>query len=579
MEKIFGIDLGTTNSEIAYVKDGKPEIVTTTEGRMFLPSVVGVDSRGEIITGFAARNQYAAYPENTVVSIKRKMGSGEKVLMAGRRHTAAEISSHILRTLKESAERETGMVVNKAVITVPAYFNDAQRTDTIRAGELAGLEVVRIINEPTAAALAYGCRQERRERILVYDLGGGTFDISLVDVEKGVIEVIATNGDTRLGGDDFDRLLSVLFLEHLPEGLDPEKDPRLAAGLKNAAEEAKIALSTRTMIDVREGFLAAVEGEPVNLELSVTRREFERRIEKVLGKTFDLLEGVLKEKKLGHQDISKVLLVGGSTYIPRIFHVLAGELGFDVHREVDPTYCVAVGAAIQGAIIAGEETETILVDVNAHSLGIRCLHFRPLAGLDSNKYSIILPRNTPIPASMSETYHTLFENQKEALIEVYQGENPVASHNTPIGSFALDSLPGNLPAGSEIDVTFEYDLNGVVEITACERTSGKKERIKVDINRIESGKGDTEGTSKAQNTGPKAVKTEARAEISSQEKGVEKKARRILKTAEKKLSLVENPRLLERMNSAMRRLEESLVKNEAGVAELSEELAALIAET
>jgi len=483
VERIFGIDLGTTNSEIAYLRDGKPVVAAITEGVHYLPSVVGIDQAGKVVTGFPARNQYAAFPESTVVSIKRKMGSGATVSMAGKPYTPAQISSVILATLKEAAERETGAPVRKAVITVPAYFTDLQRKDTIEAGELAGLEVVRIINEPTAAALAYGCRQAKAEKVLVYDLGGGTFDVSLMLIEENVLEVMGTDGDTFLGGDDFDDLLKEHFISYLPRSTTTVEDRRMHARLKNAAEQAKIALSTETVRRVQEEFVATSDGAPVHLELSITRAQFEEMIEEKLSKTFDLVDGVLTLAKVKAADVDRILLVGGSTYIPRIFDVLSEERGFSVHREVDPTYAVAIGAAIQGGIIAGEPIDTILVDVNAHSLGIRAAATTPTGDLDYDRYAIVIHRNTPIPTSMSETFLTLVHGQRAVQIDAFQGEKPVASENTAIGSFQLGELPKNLPAGSEIDVSFTYNLNGIVEVTARDRRSGKSERAAFDVNR------------------------------------------------------------------------------------------------
>ena len=483
MEKIFGIDLGTTNSEIACVEDGKARVITLPDGNMYLPSVVGVDPSGQIVTGVPARNQYAAFPENTVMSVKRKMGSGEMVSMAGTEYRPAEIACHILKSLKTGAEQETGAPVEKAVITVPAYFSDRQRKETIEAGEIAGLEVVRIINEPTAAALAYGCREDHQEKILVYDFGGGTFDISLIEVEEGVVEVVATDGDSSLGGDDIDRLLVNLLASRLPPKT-PVTDLRLRARLRSTAEAVKIALSTKTLAEVKEEFLATVGGKPVNLETTVTRTELEDLMEEVLDRTFSLVDDVLREGKLKPKDITKLLLVGGSSFIPRIFHTLSEDLALNVHREVDPTYCVAIGAAIQGAIITGEEVDTVLVDVNSHSLGIRCLGVKRTGDVDDDHYSTIIPRNTPIPTSMSETFYTVMANQKAVEISAYQGEEPMASRNTFIGSFVLDGLPKELPAGSEIDVTFQYNLNGVVEISAAERRKGKKETLQVDVHRL-----------------------------------------------------------------------------------------------
>ena len=556
MEKIFGIDLGTTNSEIAYIEDGKPQVVTVSDGKKYLPSVVGVDEKGKIITGFAARNQYVAYPENGVVSIKRKIGSGEKVSMGGREYTPAQISSHILKTLKNAAEGETGISVKKAVITVPAYFNDAQRSDTILAGELAGLEVVRIINEPTSAALAYGRREDRREKILIYDLGGGTFDISLIDVEEDIIEVVATDGDSKLGGDDCDRLLVQHLLSCLPDGIQPEGDLRLMARLLNLAESTKMALSTRTTCDLKEGFISAVNGNPINLDLVVTRRDFERCIEEILERTFSLTQGVLEAKKLRGKNISKILLVGGSTYMPVVFNTLNARFDCEVHRSVDPTYCVAIGAAIQGAIISGEEVGTILIDVNSHSIGIRCLDISAIGKRRYDAFSAVLSKNTPIPTSMSETYHTVVDNQEEVLIEVYQGEDAQASNNALVGSFSLENLPKKLPAGSEIDVTFTYNLDGVVEVTASERTHGGNEGIKIDVNR----------TVDIENKPNKPERLD------------EKKVRRVIKTAEKAIPRIDDQELRDRVSTVVNSLDYALSDDSDRVFELFEELTEILSE-
>ena len=565
MGTIFGIDLGTTNSEIAYVKDGKPEIVTVTDGKKYLPSVVGTGPDGKIITGFAARNQYSAFPENTIVSIKREMGTGKKVSMAGKEYTPAEISSYVLKSLKEAAERETGMPVEQAVITVPAYFDDAQRSDTIRAGEMAGLDVVRIINEPTAAALAYGRLEKQREKILVYDLGGGTFDISLIDMEEDIIEVIATAGDTRLGGDDFDHLLGQFIISHLPDDTNPEKDLRLAARIRNIAEAAKISLSTHVTVELKEGFVATANGKPVNLELMVTRRDFEIRAEETLEKTFSLLQSVIKEQKIRNRDISKVLLVGGSTHIPMVFERLAEEFKFTVRRDVDPTYCVALDAAIQGAIISGEEIDKILVDVNSHSLGIRCVTAKMSGEMDYDVYSPIIHRNTPVPTSMSDTFYTMVDGQEAVMVEVFQGEESQASKNTPIGSFSLAHLPKKLPAGSEIDVAFEYNLNGIVEISATERSSTGVEKMRVDVNRIAN-------AGEIEKTNPQEAEDRSSSDFDR------KKIQRVLRTARKTIDRTEDPTLRKRLDAVVVRLEGALSENNGEAVEISEELVALLAE-
>jgi molecular chaperone DnaK len=484
MTEIFGIDLGTTNSEIARVKaDGTAEVFIIDNDLKYLPSVVGVDANGTLITGIKARNQYAAFPENTVLAIKRKMGSGETISLGANQYTPAGISAEILKALKAAAERHPGVTVRQVVITVPAYFTDLQRNETLKAGEMAGLEVVRIINEPTAAALAYGGSGHGKERILVYDLGGGTFDISLIEMEDGVIEVLATDGNTHLGGDDFDQLLVDALVAGLPAASVPADDLRIRARLRNVAERVKIELSTKTVVDVREEFVAMHAGKPVHLEQQITRQHYEDLIGPLLDQTFALLDNVLDAARLKPKDIDKVLLVGGASYTPLVADTLRAR-GFNVHRSVDPTYCVAMGAALQGAIITGTYTDKILIDVNSHSLGIRAIDHT--AGVKNDNYfSVIIHRNTPIPTEMTQTYHTVVKNQQVITIDAYQGEDPIATKNTFIGSFTMDKLPKRLPEGSEVDVTFEYNLNGVVEVMATERKSGTQQKMQVDIHRLQ----------------------------------------------------------------------------------------------
>ena len=557
MEKIFGIDLGTTNSEIACLYEGKPVVIEITEGKKYLPSAVGLDRRGNIITGFTARNQNAAFPEDTVLSIKRKMGSGESVKLGDKEYTPAEISSYILKTLKDAAEKSTGLNVKKVVITVPAYFTDTQRADTIKAGELAGLDVVRIINEPTAAALAYGSTEESEGKVLVYDLGGGTFDISLIDLEDGILEVIASDGDSRLGGDDFDRILQDYLRSNLPEGAINKDDLKVEARLKNASELAKIKLSSKNLVEIEEGFLTSYKGKPVNLEMDLSRKDFEKQIKEKLDKTFTLLNAVIKEAEMTESDISKLILAGGSTYIPMIMEVLSEDYGFDVHREIDPNYCVVMGAAIQGGIIAGEDIDTILIDVNSHSLGISYLGLDLTGEMSPDFYSIVIHKNTPIPSSMSKTYYTTCENQKAVIIDIYQGEEPLVKDNSFIGSFTLDNLPPKLPEGSEIDVTFEYNINGVVEVSAQERKSGKKEKLKVDINRIFQASGDE----------------------SAEEIEIDmRKVNRLLKTARKKMEQLDDSGIIETIGEKSVNLENSLNNgNSAETIMLLEELTGLLA--
>jgi len=525
---------------------------------------VGLDSSANIITGFAARNQYAIYPEHTVMSIKRKMGSGKTVKMGGKSYTPAQISSEILKTLKQAAEKETGMPVQKAVITVPAYFTNNQRQDTVKAGELAGLDVVRIINEPTAAALAYSCGKENRENILVYDLGGGTFDISLIQVEQDIVEVLATDGNNFLGGDDFDLLLQELLLSNLSRKISSLDDLRIKARLKNIAEKAKILLSSETEIDIKEEFITTINKKPVHLETKIFRNQFEEKIEKKLNETFKLVNKVLKEGKKQRKDISKLLLVGGSTYIPKIFNVLSEELLFNVHREVDPQYCVAMGAAIQGAIIAGENIDTILVDVNSHSLGVKCLNFSPIKGFNDDHYSIVIHKNTALPSSMSKIYYTCVKNQKQILIDAYQGENSTASKNRSIGSFYLKKLPKNLPENSEIEIKFEYNLNGIVEISAMEKTKGKAKKMKIDINRL-----------KKEHAGDEIVEEKITQVL---DKKLIKKMRTIIKTAKKKSKNIDNIKLKEEISNKIEQLEKAMQTNNPEAVILLDETLELISE-
>jgi molecular chaperone DnaK len=570
-ERIFGIDLGTTNSEIAYFEGGRPVVVPLQDGELFLPSVVGVDRAGNVITGFAARNQYAAFPEDTIVSIKRKMGSGESVTMAGRTYTPAEVSSHILLALKAAAERETGQTVRKVVITVPAYFTDLQRRDTIHAGELAGLEVVRIINEPTAAALAYGCGQSKREKVLVYDLGGGTFDVSLVQIEQGILEVLATDGNTALGGDDFDALLADHFVQALPPDAVGPEDRRARARLQSAAERTKIALSTETTRPVAEEFITTHAGKPVHLDLTVTRRELEDLVEDPLSKTFELLDHLLAEAKVADEDIGKVLLVGGSTYMPRITEELATVRGLPVHREVDPMFAVAIGAAVQGAIMAGEPIETILVDVNSHSLGVRTVSFTADGQLDPDTFSIVIHRNTPIPTSMTNTYHTMHEDQEKVEVQTFQGESPVASENTSIGSFLLD-LPRKLPAESPIEIGFSYNLNGTVEVSALERQSGARKAARFDVNRLV-----TAGGPPAEPPGAAEVPA-AESPRAAREPMSRSQCERLLRNARKKSNRIGvDPGVAARIAEQADRLEKVLSDGSADAASLAADLAELIA--
>ena len=477
-DTIVGIDLGTTNSEVAVIEDGHPVVMSDKDDRKIIPSIVGISPTGEVLVGVEARNQYIVSPERTVRSIKRQMGTKKRVKMAGQKYSPQEISAFILRKLKEIAELKLGKV-QKAVITVPAYFSDAQRQATKDAGEIADLDVVRIINEPTAAALAYGVDKEDDQFILVYDLGGGTFDVSVVELNSGIVEVRASHGNTQLGGDDFDqRILNHIVEEFKQEhGVDLRKDRQALARLTQAAEAAKIELSKQPFVAIREEFIATKKGSTLNLDMEISRSQFENMIRDLISPTLDSMETALKEAGLKASDIDEVLMVGGSTRVTLVIDMITDWVGKQPRLEMDPELCVTMGAAMQGGIIAGEPIDTILVDVTPHSMGISVATV--MAGmLIDDRFSTLIRRNTTIPVSESNVYSTLHDNQDAVEIEVYQGEKPTASENTLLGKFTLSVPPA--PAGvPQIVVTFDYDVNGIVHVSASDRKTGKKKGITV----------------------------------------------------------------------------------------------------
>lgn len=478
-ETIVGIDLGTTNSEIAVVRDGRVEVLGEN-GEKILPSVVGLDPAGHLLVGTPARNQWILAPERTVRSIKRKMGQEVKVSLGSQLYTPQEISAIILRTLKERAERQLGHPVRKAVITVPAFFNEIQREATREAGELAGLEVVRIINEPTAAALTYEAHTDRRERLLVYDLGGGTFDVSIVEVERDVVEVLASHGDTQLGGDDFDQLLlDYVCDEFLKEhAVDLRQSPASKSRMLQSVEAAKIRLSDEAFTQLAEEFIAEKEGKPLHLRREITRRDYEELIEDLLKKTLECVDRSLSDANLHARQIDKVILVGGASRTPLVRQLLEERLGQPVHAEVHPELCVAMGAAIQGAMIAGVDAGPVLVDITPHTLGIAVLGI--MDGMPAPfVFSPVIKRNSPLPASRSEIYHTVHDGQKRVRIEVYQGENGDVRFNDLVGEFMLEGLAG-VDAGNPILVRFDLDLDGILKVTAREKATGREKQLVID---------------------------------------------------------------------------------------------------
>ena len=477
-ETVIGIDLGTTNSEVAIISGGRPEVVRE-DGDAIMPSCVGLDETGEVVVGHRARNQAVLAPERTVLSIKRRMGSGERVSMGSEEYTPQEISAFILKALRARVARALGHDVRKAVITVPAYFTDAQRQATREAGEIAGLEVVRIVNEPTAAALSYESRGAGSRRILVYDLGGGTFDVSVVAIEDGVVEVLASTGDNRLGGDDFDAVIAERLNTHLETelGIEDSRENRLLqARLGRAAEDAKIELSTRPWVRVEEDHVATVDGEPKHLSCELSRADFERDIDEMLSRTMRSVTTALNDADVRPSQLDRILLVGGSTRIPCIARLLAERLGQEPHGEVDPDLCVALGAAVQAGIEMGEDMESVLVDITPYTFGTSTLgelHGLPYA----HQYVPLIRRNTKLPATRTEAFFTVTEDQEEVEIKVYQGEDPDALQNVEIGSFQFTGLNRQQDAYDQgLLFTYHLDLDGLLKVHAVERATGREIR-------------------------------------------------------------------------------------------------------
>ncbi|HKB39762.1 MAG TPA: Hsp70 family protein [Gemmataceae bacterium] len=480
MDIIVGIDLGTTNSEVAILRDGQPHVCTDEDGDPILPSFVGLSEDGRLLVGKAARNQWVLAPERTVKSIKRKMGQDVKVTLGDQEYRPQEISAMILKVLKDRASWELGTEVKKAVITVPAYFNDAQRQATREAGELAGLDVVRILNEPTAASLTYDPSQTALRRMLVYDLGGGTFDVSIVQAQEGVVEVLSSHGDTQLGGDDFDELLFNHICDRFQaeHGVDLKVSLVTRARVLQAAEAAKRQLSYHPFVRIEEEFIAEKEGQPLHLNLEVSRADYEAMIQPLLDRTMDCVQRSLDDASLIASQIDKVVLVGGSTRTPRISELLEERLGQPAHQEVNPDLCVAMGASIQAGIIAGENVGAVLVDITPHSLGIKCLD--DSAGFPFEyKFARIIQRNTPLPSSRSDVFHTYRDRQTEVEIDVYQGEADDVRRNHRVGRFLVQGL-APVPAGNQIVVQFDLNLDGILKVTARERATGLQKQVTIE---------------------------------------------------------------------------------------------------
>ena len=472
MSKIIGIDLGTTNSCVAVIEGGEPVVIANAEGARTTPSVVGFAKNGDRLVGQVAKRQAITNPENTISSIKRHMGTSYKVHAGNKDYTPEEISAMILAKLKADAEAYLGEPVTEAVITVPAYFNDSQRQATKNAGTIAGLNVKRIINEPTAAALAYGVDKENDQKIMVYDLGGGTFDVSIIEMGDGVTEVLATNGDTHLGGDDFDqRVIDWMADDFQKEnGIDLRKDKMAAQRLKEAAEKAKIELSSATSTNINLPFITADATGPKHLDMTLTRAQFDALTSDLVERTMTPVRKALQDAGLKASDLSKVLLVGGSTRIPAVQEAVKKELGCEPFKGINPDECVAVGAAIQGGVLQGDVKGLLLLDVTPLSLGIETL-----GGVCTK----IIDRNTTIPTKKSQVFSTAADNQPSVEVNVLQGEREFARDNKSLGTFHLDGIAPAPRGVPQIEVTFDIDANGIVNVSAKDLGTGKEQHITI----------------------------------------------------------------------------------------------------
>ncbi len=563
MAKTIGIDLGTTNSVVAVMEGGKPTVIANAEGSRTTPSIVGFAKNGERLVGQLAKRQAILNPNNTIISIKRHMGEDYKKNIDGKDYTPQEISAMILRKLADDASNYLGEKVTSAVITVPAYFNDAQRQATKDAGKIAGLDVLRIVNEPTAAALAYGLDKKTTEKVLVFDLGGGTFDVSVLEISEGLHEVLSTSGDTHLGGDDFDQKIINWLCDEFKktEGIDLRNDTQAMQRLKEAAEKAKCELSSVVQTNINLPFITADATGPKHLDINLTRAKFEELSHDLLERCKTPVERAIKDAGISKSELNEVVLVGGSTRIPAVQQLVKEYTGKEPNQSVNPDEVVAVGAAIQAGVLAGEVKDIVLLDVTPLTLGIETL---------GGVMTPLVPRNTTIPVSKSQTFSTAENNQTAVDIHVLQGERPMAGDNKSLGMFRLDGIPPAMKGMPQIEVTFDIDSNGIVNVTAKDKATNKEQKITI-TNSSNLSESDIDRMVKeAESNAESDKKKKEEAEVKNNAQSLVGAAERIVKDFEGKISDTDKTKLDEQREALKKALDENKSIDE--LKKLSEDL-------
>ena len=563
MAKTIGIDLGTTNSVVAVMEGGKPTVIANAEGMRTTPSIVGFSKTGERLVGQLAKRQAILNPDKTIASIKRHMGEDYKKNIDGKDYTPQEISAMILRKLAEDASNYLGEKVTSAVITVPAYFNDAQRQATKDAGKIAGLDVLRIVNEPTAAALAYGLEKDKSEKVLVFDLGGGTFDVSILEIGDGVHEVLSTSGDTHLGGDDFDQKIIDWICEEFKkqEGMDLTNDKQAMQRIKEAAEKAKCELSSVVETTISLPYITADANGPKHLELTLSRAKFEDLSRDLLDRCKKPVEQALSDAGLSKNDINEVVLVGGSTRIPAVQQLVKDYTGKEPNQSVNPDEVVAVGAAVQAGVLAGEVKDIVLLDVTPLTLGIETL---------GGVMTALVPRNTTIPVSKSQVFSTAENNQTAVDINVLQGERPMASDNKSLGMFRLEGIAPAMRGVPQIEVTFDIDANGIVNVSAKDKATGKEQKITITNSSNLSEQDIDKMVKEAEANASEDRKKKEEAEIKNNANSFISSAERLTKDFEGKISEDDLKKLNEQKDALQKALDENKSSDE--LKKMSEEL-------